>query len=282
MPKLHVQNGPDAGRTFTIADGATLGRDMGCTVVLNDVSVSRRHARIVHEGGMWRVLDTQSRNGLTVGGARVESAPLRDGADFQLGDVRIRFQDEAQSAKPASKVEVDEIVLEGEWDTEPSSPRPVVSRPAEASSVGEETERTMRSELDRTVVRPIQRRAESAAAEKVAAPSRSGPESSAPAARSGAAPPVVRGVQMRAPERGQGGAAATRAVLQFNKVEARGGFSQSDLAQQPTWMKLAIGFGALAIFAGLAWAAFQAVSVFKQSTEGAPIEVEETPDEGER
>jgi len=88
---------------------------------------------------------------------------------------------------------------------------------------------------------------------------------------------------MRAPERGQGGAAATRAVLQYNKVEAQAGLAHADLAQLPAWVKLAIAVVALALFAGLFWAAFHTASFFKGKTSADAVDVEGTvPDEAVR
>ncbi|MBI5364591.1 MAG: FHA domain-containing protein [Planctomycetes bacterium] len=305
MPKLHVHGGPDAGKSFDVEDGATLGRDAACTVVLRDASISRRHARIERAGGAWRVVDTQSRNGLAVGGQRVESAELQDGAEFQLGEVRLRFTLSADAVRPPAAAEPEEIVLEGDW----SAPSPAPNVDVRASFT---------SELERTTERPLPRQAELAPPKPVAptggaraapkptasaAPSPAAarpaasadasnesastaprapnvPSNSAPAARTVAS--SARGVQMRAPERGQGGAAATRAVLQFNKVEARGGFSHTDLAQQPAWVKLLIALGALLLFAALAWAAFHTASLFKQKAGGDAVELEDVPDDAQR
>ncbi len=296
MPWIHVQSGLDTGRSFEVADGATLGREPACTVSLRDVSISRRHARIALEDGTWRVHDTQSRNGLAVRGERVPSAALVDGAEFQLGEVLFRFDVDARP-KPASGAsaqavpsaaspsaapkadEPDEIVLEGDWSAPPApTTRPDVEAP-----------RAFTSELERTAARPLPRAPEPAP--RPAPPSVASPAPApARAPTVGGASPTApsrgvpaRGVQMRASARGEGGAAATRAVLQYNKVEAQEGLAHADLGQLPGWAKLAIAVLALAVFAALFWAAFHTASFFKGKTSGTPADTEETaPDEAGR
>ena len=135
MPKLYVLSGPDLGRTFEVQDGAKLGRGVQCEVHLRDVSVSREHARIVREEGGWRVVDTNSRNGVSVGGKRVESALLGDGEEFLVGEILLRFRGDAVPA-------ADEIVLE----EDPAAPEPV-TRPAAPARPGR-----VASELERTVL----------------------------------------------------------------------------------------------------------------------------------
>jgi predicted component of type VI protein secretion system len=119
MPKLYVLSGPDIGKSLDVVDGATLGRAAECAVHLRDASVSRHHARIVREGGAWRIVDTQSRNGISVLGSRVESAPLEDGVEFQVGEVLLRFRADA-AAEPG----MDEIALEEEPAVAAPEPRP--------------------------------------------------------------------------------------------------------------------------------------------------------------
>jgi len=130
MPKIYVLSGPDLGRSFEIADGAKLGRGVNCEIHLRDVSVSREHARIAREGGSWRVVDTNSRNGVSVGGERVPSALLEDGTEFLVGEILLRFRGDAVVAP-------DEIVLE-------EDPAPEIP-PARPAHVASDLERTVLS-----------------------------------------------------------------------------------------------------------------------------------------
>lgn len=108
MPRLYVLTGPDIGKSFALEAGATLGRAAECGVHLRDVSVSRHHARFEFTDGRWSIVDTDSRNGLVVGGLRVPSAELHDGSEFALGEVLLRFRADsavaAGAAPPAEKM----------------------------------------------------------------------------------------------------------------------------------------------------------------------------------
>lgn len=74
--------------------GATLlGRDAEPAAAFADVSVSRRHARVLVEGGRAAVEDLGSKNGTFVDGARIEApTPLRDGAEVRLGLASFTFR----------------------------------------------------------------------------------------------------------------------------------------------------------------------------------------------
>jgi hypothetical protein len=85
------------------------------------------------------------------------------------------------------------------------------------------------------------------------------------------APELVRTARMAAPG---GLEQRERGILQYSKVERRGGFLQSDLAQQPWYVKLGVWLLALALFALVGWAAFRATSFFKDKISGPPAEQE--------
>jgi len=62
-----------------------------------------------------------------------------------------------------------------------------------------------------------------------------------------------------------------RGILQYSKVENRGGLLQSDLAQAPWYTRLGLILGALLVFALLGWGAFRVTQFFKQKTAGEPL-----------
>ena len=135
---------PD-GRVVTVADGLTLGRVHSCDVVVDDGKVSRRHARLVVEGGVVEVEDLGSSNGTFLNGKRVARRLVRDGDVIQIGGTRIVFRE--QSAErlgsgadrgvdgPESAVEVlefeDEVV-----QVRKAPPRPAPAREAHIERVG--------------------------------------------------------------------------------------------------------------------------------------------------
>ena len=56
-----------------------IGRSPAADIVLDDASVSRRHALITRRGEQTVILDDRSRNGVHVNGKRVSEATLTDG-----------------------------------------------------------------------------------------------------------------------------------------------------------------------------------------------------------
>jgi pSer/pThr/pTyr-binding forkhead associated (FHA) protein len=77
---------------ISVGEGALrIGRGIGADVVLEDRSVSRRHAVITCRAGEVVLLDDRSLNGVWVNGERVGQATLRDGDSIAVGDVQMRF-----------------------------------------------------------------------------------------------------------------------------------------------------------------------------------------------
>jgi len=67
-----------------------IGRSGAADVRLDDPTVSRRHALVVlTDDGDLRALDDRSLNGLFVNGERVESAPLSDSDELEIGRYRL-------------------------------------------------------------------------------------------------------------------------------------------------------------------------------------------------
>jgi hypothetical protein len=72
---------------------AVIGRAEDADLVLPSVTVSRRHARVERRSEVWEVVDLGSKNGVKVGGARVERAGLAHGAVIEIGRYRVVFVD---------------------------------------------------------------------------------------------------------------------------------------------------------------------------------------------
>ena len=70
-----------------------LGRSPAADVMLEHLSVSRRHAVVATRGEVVVVLDDRSLNGVLVNGERVGEAVLAHGDEIRLGEVAIRFLD---------------------------------------------------------------------------------------------------------------------------------------------------------------------------------------------
>ncbi len=79
-------------------DQATIGRATDNDIVLNDFSVSRRHAYLRKENGVWILRDNQSTNGVRVNERPVPESPIADGDEVTIGTFRLVFR---QPAEPA-------------------------------------------------------------------------------------------------------------------------------------------------------------------------------------
>ena len=89
---LVVKRGPNAGSRFLLdADVTTTGRHPESDIFLDDVTVSRRHAEFVREGGGFLVRDVGSLNGTYLDRQRIETAGLANGDEVQIGKYRLVF-----------------------------------------------------------------------------------------------------------------------------------------------------------------------------------------------
>jgi len=92
VPVLVVGKGAEVGERFHLEQPElTIGRDPESDIFLNDVTVSRRHARLLIAGGTVTVEDAGSLNGTYLNDVLVDSAQLRDGDLLQIGRFRMVF-----------------------------------------------------------------------------------------------------------------------------------------------------------------------------------------------
>jgi diguanylate cyclase (GGDEF)-like protein len=100
VPTLQVIEGPRVGSLHrlkpTEEDTVTVGRTTEAQFVLAHPTLSRVHAKFtwMKIGAEWHMMveDQQSTNGVTVNGAKVDSAWLNEGDRVGLGDAMLRFQ----------------------------------------------------------------------------------------------------------------------------------------------------------------------------------------------
>jgi len=92
-PALVVRSGGGlAGEVFSaVGERTTIGRSPDCDVFLDDVTVSRRHATLVHDESRFLLQDQGSLNGTFLNRHRIESAELADGDEVQIGKYRLTF-----------------------------------------------------------------------------------------------------------------------------------------------------------------------------------------------
>lgn len=83
---LAITRGPGAGSRYRLVDDEVrIGRHPDAHVLLDDVTVSRRHALLTSVDGQFLITDQASLNGTYVAGERVDSHLLADGDELQIG-----------------------------------------------------------------------------------------------------------------------------------------------------------------------------------------------------
>ena len=90
--QLIVTRGSMASARFALGDDlTTIGRHPDSDIILDDVTVSRRHAEVRREEGQYLLSDVGSLNGTYLDNERIESAMLREGAQVQIGKFHMVF-----------------------------------------------------------------------------------------------------------------------------------------------------------------------------------------------
>ena len=89
---LIVKRGPNAGSRFVLEHEKTeAGRHPESDIFLDDITVSRRHAEFVRQGGVYLVRDAGSLNGTYVNRERIDEGTLHNGDEVQIGKFRLVF-----------------------------------------------------------------------------------------------------------------------------------------------------------------------------------------------
>ncbi|MCV7089509.1 FHA domain-containing protein [Mycobacterium interjectum] len=90
---LIVKRGPNAGSRFLLDRPVTsAGRHPDSDILLDDVTVSRRHAEFrLDDDGNWAVADVGSLNGTYVNRQPADAAVLANNDEVQIGKFRLVF-----------------------------------------------------------------------------------------------------------------------------------------------------------------------------------------------
>ena len=90
--RLIIVAGPDLGLEWGFkAKEIIIGRDEDCQLVMSDIAVSRRHARIAFEGDHFVLTDLSSGNGTFLNGVRIQKERLSPGDEIIIGERTLRF-----------------------------------------------------------------------------------------------------------------------------------------------------------------------------------------------
>jgi pSer/pThr/pTyr-binding forkhead associated (FHA) protein len=175
---LTIAEGKESGREFTFDQPqVVIGRNAECDVVLYDPGVSRKHARIFHEGESYFVEDMGSSNGTKVNGTLVKRQELADGDAVTLGPVVFKFG--AAAEDPIEKTTAASVVDESTRIVQRSSVRPPPARRPVAALAPEGVAGDRLEALGRSNTRSI----EGASRPRLPATRRASQESSALPAR---------------------------------------------------------------------------------------------------
>jgi pSer/pThr/pTyr-binding forkhead associated (FHA) protein len=131
MPRLVIKKGSGVGRDHALGAGpCVVGRDPGATFVLEDTIVSRRHFKVVQEGGAYFVEDLGSTNGTLLNGSRTQRARLSDGDTIQIGHTRIQFvqKDLLGGARPGGAARPKPVAEPPPAPTRTRAPAPIPRR----------------------------------------------------------------------------------------------------------------------------------------------------------
>jgi len=102
--RVTVQRGSAAQKEFTFSEPFTIGREEPCEIVLQDRSVSRRHAEVYLREGCWWIRDLNSANGTHVDGKPIDRLPLTRPTliEFGLNGPMLFFEEEEVPGKQAT------------------------------------------------------------------------------------------------------------------------------------------------------------------------------------
>ena len=103
VPVLLTVGGPalSLGRAWRVAGELLIGRAGEADIWLDEEGVSRKHARVFHDGPTIEVADLGSRNGTWVNGNRITQATLKESDLIQIGAsyiLRFVYQDQLDEA----------------------------------------------------------------------------------------------------------------------------------------------------------------------------------------
>jgi pSer/pThr/pTyr-binding forkhead associated (FHA) protein len=101
MPKLIVTTEAQGkiGHEFT-EDLISIGRASDNIVVIEDPSVSARHAQLERKGETYRLKDVGSTNGTRVNGIPIKDTTLRFDDRIRFGAVEARFESDVTGSQP--------------------------------------------------------------------------------------------------------------------------------------------------------------------------------------
>jgi predicted component of type VI protein secretion system len=101
MPKLII-----SGTAYELVDDLiTIGRGQDNVIIINNPSVSTRHAQLQLTGETYRLKDLDSTNGTHVNGIPVTETLLRFNDRIRFGAAEARYESDASGSQPLPQLE---------------------------------------------------------------------------------------------------------------------------------------------------------------------------------
>lgn len=113
--RLTILDGKDEGKSIDITrEEIIAGRSLDNDFVISDISVSRKHFKVVRDGDHYAVADMGSGNGIKVNGSKTANATLYHGDVIIAGARQIRFEilNEEMKEKFSRKADKIEVSME--------------------------------------------------------------------------------------------------------------------------------------------------------------------------
>src|SRR6266571_8319277 len=106
MPKLILTTEAQGKVAYEFAERSiTIGRAPDNTIVIDDPSVSNRHAQLELSGKTYRLKDLESTNGTRVNGIPIMETVLRFDDRIRFGGVEARFEPDTRGSQPLPQPE---------------------------------------------------------------------------------------------------------------------------------------------------------------------------------
>jgi pSer/pThr/pTyr-binding forkhead associated (FHA) protein len=106
MPKLIITTDAQGKIAYEFTeDLITIGRAPDCMIIIDDPSVSGRHAQLEVAGETYRLKDLDSTNGTRVNGIPITETVLRFDDRIRFGAIEGRFEPDTRGSQPLPPVE---------------------------------------------------------------------------------------------------------------------------------------------------------------------------------
>src|SRR5947209_2402680 len=111
MPKLILTTDAQGKVAYEFAESSiTIGRAPDNMIVIDDPSVSNRHALLELAGESYRLKDLESTNGTKVNGIPITETLLRFDDRIRIGAVDARYEPDMRGSEPLPELETVEAI----------------------------------------------------------------------------------------------------------------------------------------------------------------------------